>query len=65
MKLVHDYRRFPFRDPDLPPELLPEQWSGRVAHDVFLEAHGLLRGPAEAWVDALTGSASMPEERAG
>jgi phenylacetic acid degradation operon negative regulatory protein len=65
MRLVHDYRRFPFRDPDLPPELLPENWSGRVAHDVFLEAHGLLRGPAEAWVDALMGSAAMPEEQAG
>ena len=24
MQLIHDYRRFPFRDPDLPPELLPE-----------------------------------------
>ena len=65
MTLIHDYRRFPFRDPDLPPELLPEGWHGRVAHDVFLEAHGLLREPAEAWVDALAGSAAMPEERAG
>ncbi|GAA4709740.1 PaaX family transcriptional regulator C-terminal domain-containing protein [Pseudonocardia yuanmonensis] len=64
MNLVHDYRRFPFRDPDLPPELLPEGWSGRLAHEVFLEAHGLLRGPAEACVDALTGAA-LPEEEAG
>jgi phenylacetic acid degradation operon negative regulatory protein len=53
MQLIHDYRRFPFRDPDLPPELLPADWSGRVAHEVFLEAHGLLRAPAEAHVDAL------------
>ena len=53
MTLVHDYRRFPFRDPDLPPELLPEGWCGRLAHEVFLEAHGLLRAPAEACVDAL------------
>jgi phenylacetic acid degradation operon negative regulatory protein len=53
MQLVHDYRRFPFRDPDLPPELLPEGWSGRAAHEVFLEAHGLLRAPAEAFVDDL------------
>ncbi|MGH3586145.1 MAG: PaaX family transcriptional regulator C-terminal domain-containing protein, partial [Pseudonocardia sp.] len=50
MQLVHDYRRFPFRDPDLPPELLPQGWSGRAAHGVFLEAHGLLRAPAEAFV---------------
>jgi phenylacetic acid degradation operon negative regulatory protein len=62
MNLVHDYRRFPFRDPDLPPELLPADWNGRRAHEVFLEAHGLLRAPAEACVDALTGSAAIPEE---
>jgi phenylacetic acid degradation operon negative regulatory protein len=56
MKLVQDYRRFPFRDPDLPPELLPEGWSGRAAHEVFLEAHGLLRSPAEAYVDEVLGT---------
>jgi phenylacetic acid degradation operon negative regulatory protein len=53
MQLIHDYRRFPFRDPDLPPELLPADWSGRVAHEVFLEAHSLLRAPAEQHVDEL------------
>ncbi len=54
MQLVQDYRRFPFRDPDLPPELLPAGWSGRAAHEVFLEAHGLLRAPAEAFVDGVS-----------
>lgn len=53
MRLVHDYRLYPFRDPDLPPELLPQGWSGRAAHEVFLEAHGLLRAPAEAFVEGL------------
>ena len=53
MRLVYDYRHFPFRDPDLPPELLPAGWSGRRAHDVFLEAHGLLRAAAEQTVDEL------------
>ena len=53
MQLVHDYRLFPFRDPDLPPELLPEGWSGRAAHEVFLEAHGLLRAPADDYVDGI------------
>ena len=52
-RLTHDYRLFPFRDPDLPPELLPEGWSGRAAHEVFLEAHGLLRSSAEAYVDKM------------
>jgi phenylacetic acid degradation operon negative regulatory protein len=55
MQLIHDYRMFPFRDPDLPPELLPEGWSGRVAHEVFLEAHSLLRAPAEEFVDEMLG----------
>ncbi|MCW2582434.1 MAG: paaX [Klenkia sp.] len=56
LQLVRDYRTFPFRDPDLPPELLPEQWPGRRAHDVFLEAHSLLRAPAEAYIDEVTGA---------
>ncbi|MFJ8931488.1 PaaX family transcriptional regulator C-terminal domain-containing protein [Streptomyces sp. NPDC102364] len=53
MQLIHDYRLFPFRDPDLPPELLPAEWQGRVAHEVFLEAHSLLRVQAEQCVDQL------------
>ncbi|GAA4723424.1 PaaX family transcriptional regulator [Phytohabitans rumicis] len=59
-RLIHDYRLFPFRDPDLPPELLPAGWSGRAAHEVFLEAHGLLRGPAEAYVDELVSESGRP-----
>jgi phenylacetic acid degradation operon negative regulatory protein len=58
MRLMHDYRLFPFRDPDLPLELLPEGWQGRAAHEVFLEAHGLLRAPAEAFVDSVVDSSS-------
>ena len=53
--LVHDYRRFPFRDPDLPAELLPPDWPGREAHELVLEAHGLLRRPAEEFVDGILG----------
>ncbi|MQA84116.1 MAG: PaaX family transcriptional regulator [Streptosporangiales bacterium] len=47
MRLIHDYRKFPFRDPDLPIELLPEGWFGHEAHEVFTEAHKLLQEPAE------------------
>ena len=57
MRLVHDYRLLPFRDPDLPPELLPEGWAGRLAHEVFLEAHGLLRAEAEGYVDEVVAAA--------
>ena len=55
MRLINDYRHFPFRDPDPPAELLPEGWPGRQAHEVFLQAHGLLRAPAERAVAALAG----------
>jgi phenylacetic acid degradation operon negative regulatory protein len=54
MRLVYDYRHFPFRDPDLPAELMPDGWPGRQAHEVFLQAHGLLRDPAERAVASLT-----------
>ncbi|MDN5934205.1 MAG: PaaX family transcriptional regulator [Pseudonocardia sp.] len=59
MRLMHDYRLFPFRDPDLPPELLPAGWSGRAAHEVFLDAHGLLRASADAFVDAVADGMSV------
>jgi phenylacetic acid degradation operon negative regulatory protein len=61
VRLLQDYRRFPFRDPDLPPELLPAGWSGRAAHEVFLEAHGLLREGAEAFVDSVQPSTAPPD----
>lgn len=51
--LVSAYRAFPFRDPDLPDELLPEGWPGRRAHDMFVSAHDALAGPADAHVAAV------------
>lgn len=45
-RLIHEYRMFPFRDPGLPAELLPADWRGRAAHDLFLAGFGLLRAPA-------------------
>lgn len=53
MQLVYDYQKLPFQDPDLPPELLPHDWAGRAAHEVFMQVYGLLRAPAEAYVDEL------------
>ena len=53
VQLVGYYRAFPPKDPDLPERLLPEGWAGRAAHAVFLEAHELLRDPAEAFVTEL------------
>jgi phenylacetic acid degradation operon negative regulatory protein len=38
--LVHAWRKFPFLDPDLPPELLPARWPRTRAHDLFADRHG-------------------------
>jgi phenylacetic acid degradation operon negative regulatory protein len=38
-RLVQEWRRFPFLDPGLPPQLLPADWSGTRAFDLFHERH--------------------------
>jgi phenylacetic acid degradation operon negative regulatory protein len=45
--LVHEWRRFPFLDPQLPAELLPPKWSGTTATALFNELHVRWRGPAQ------------------
>jgi phenylacetic acid degradation operon negative regulatory protein len=48
--LVHEWRRFPFLDPQLPAELLPTKWSGTTATTLFNDKHVRWRGPAqERW----------------
>lgn len=53
IELVADYRHFPFRDPDLPADLLPADWPGHRAHRLFVSAHEALAAPAEAFVAAV------------
>lgn len=48
-RLVHDWRKFPFLDPDLPAELLPARWPSRRAHEVFHTRHAEWAGPAQAF----------------
>ncbi|MDN3351249.1 PaaX family transcriptional regulator C-terminal domain-containing protein [Actinomadura sp. DC4] len=38
-RLVHEWRRFPFLDPRLPAELLPDAWIGDRARELFAELH--------------------------
>jgi phenylacetic acid degradation operon negative regulatory protein len=40
------WRRLPYLDPGLPPELLPEGWNGARAADLFGDLDALLRAPA-------------------
>jgi phenylacetic acid degradation operon negative regulatory protein len=39
IRLVQEWRRFPFLDPSLPPALLPPGWSGTRAAALFRERH--------------------------
>lgn len=41
-KLVHQYRKFLFIDPDLPQELLPDIWLGKEADQLFQNYYSLL-----------------------
>jgi phenylacetic acid degradation operon negative regulatory protein len=53
--LTFDYALFPRRDPNLPQPLLPPEWSGNEAAQVFLGYHALLQPPSELFVgEALT-----------
>jgi phenylacetic acid degradation operon negative regulatory protein len=39
VEIVHQWRRFPFVDPELPAELLPADWLGRQARELFHDRH--------------------------
>jgi phenylacetic acid degradation operon negative regulatory protein len=47
--LVDDWRRFPFLDPDLPPELLPSGWTGHKAATLFHRLHDRWSPAASDW----------------
>jgi phenylacetic acid degradation operon negative regulatory protein len=51
--LTHDFRRFPFVDPDLPRELLPSAWSGFRARSLFEDYHGMLTDGALRFFDGV------------
>jgi len=54
--LTLDYAQFPRRDPNLPKVLLPPDWLGTRAAQVFLSYHRLLREASEAFVTEALGS---------
>ena len=49
VRLVHEWRRFPFLDPDLPGDLLPSDWSGYRAAELFHRLHEQWHSSAWAW----------------
>jgi phenylacetic acid degradation operon negative regulatory protein len=47
--LVHEWRRFPFVDPEIPDALLPPDWPGHRAKVLFDERHACWSPAAVAW----------------
>jgi phenylacetic acid degradation operon negative regulatory protein len=48
--LIHEYRSSPYVDPNLPLELLPDDWLGGRATQLFEQYHDLLAEGAETYV---------------
>lgn len=57
--LVHEWRRFPFLDPQLPAELLPPHWIGSKATDLFTTLHARWRSQAQRRWAEIAQSGSM------
>ncbi len=51
--LIHQYRRLPFLDPDLPEDLLPENWLRSQASGLFHEYHETLAEKANSYFDSV------------
>jgi phenylacetic acid degradation operon negative regulatory protein len=51
--LVHEWRKFPFLDPDLPEDLLPAGWPRRRAHELFGERHEMWQPSAQDYFASL------------
>jgi phenylacetic acid degradation operon negative regulatory protein len=56
IRLVHEWRRLPFLDPQLPHELLPPRWSGIRATHLFRDKHAAWREAArKRWAEIAAG----------
>jgi phenylacetic acid degradation operon negative regulatory protein len=54
-RLINGYRRFPFLDPGLPAGLLPQDWLGFEARELFRDLHARLAPGANRYFDRMTG----------
>jgi phenylacetic acid degradation operon negative regulatory protein len=56
-----DWRRLPYSDPGLAPEVLPPGWNGSRAAETFFGLQQRLAGPAHRFVDSVrSGDARLP-----
>ena len=56
LRTVDAWRRMPYLDPGLPLELMPDDWSGHRAANVFFKLHARLREPGLKHVIAIVSS---------
>jgi phenylacetic acid degradation operon negative regulatory protein len=52
-ELVHEWRKFPFLDPDLPESMLPPRWPRQQAVRVFRERHESWHGAGQDYFGSL------------
>jgi phenylacetic acid degradation operon negative regulatory protein len=55
VRALTSWRRLPFLDPGLPPELLPKGWLGVKAADLFFDLKERVEKPAHTYVETVTG----------
>jgi phenylacetic acid degradation operon negative regulatory protein len=59
-RIMDDFRRFPFRDPELPRELQPRDWPGSAAFGLFCRVHEQLGPQARSFVEEVIGRQVRP-----
>ena len=64
-RLVHAWRTFLFRDPQLPPALLPERWPGTSAAAFFDRHATRLRPAADRYVEQCLDASSRVTRQKG
>lgn len=62
LSVVNRWRKLPFRDPGLPTEVLPADWSGPTAVRLFERMVAMLEGPALAHAGTYWSGAARPTD---
>ncbi|OIK09530.1 phenylacetic acid degradation operon negative regulatory protein PaaX [Bacillus sp. MUM 116] len=51
--IVHEYRKFLFQDPGFPRDLMPDNWVGTKARELFWNIHQLISIPAVRYFESI------------
>jgi phenylacetic acid degradation operon negative regulatory protein len=61
--VLTEWRRLPYLDPGLPPELLPEKWPGARAAELFFDLRALLEERSRRHVRRVTDATDATSRR--